>query len=119
MLLWYACSLHTYCLDEVIISLPFRWPNSLCHYTAGGHLAALAGTSGEVPDLEDRDMGNAEFSSSVQAAVAWFGPMQFSTMDQELAVLVADGICPASAVFHGEPDSGESKLVRCAVAEPS
>lgn len=37
-------------------------------HSAGGHLAALLGTSGEIKELEG-DGGNADFSSSVQAAV--------------------------------------------------
>lgn len=37
-------------------------------HSAGGHLAALLGTSGGVKDLEG-DGGNADFSSAVQAAV--------------------------------------------------
>jgi hypothetical protein len=34
MLVCYVCSLDTYSLNEVIISLLIRWPNSLCHYTS-------------------------------------------------------------------------------------
>ncbi|MBX9568511.1 MAG: alpha/beta hydrolase [Candidatus Obscuribacterales bacterium] len=41
--------------------------------SAGGHLAALLGTSGDVKELEG-DLGNNEFSSRVQAVVDWCGP---------------------------------------------
>jgi acetyl esterase/lipase len=41
--------------------------------SAGGHLAALLGTSGGVKDLEG-DLGNAGYSSRVQAVVDYFGP---------------------------------------------
>ena len=41
--------------------------------SAGGHLAALLGTSGGVKDLEGKD-GPADVSSSVQLVVDYFGP---------------------------------------------
>lgn len=41
--------------------------------SAGGHLAALLGTSGDVKELEG-ELGNNEFSSRVQAVVDWCGP---------------------------------------------
>ncbi len=44
------------------------WGNS-----AGGHLAGLAGTTGDVSELEDLSMGNPKMSSRVQAVVTWFG----------------------------------------------
>jgi acetyl esterase/lipase len=51
--------------------------------SAGGNLAALAGTSGNVTELEDLSQGNAEYSSRVQAVVDWFGPIDFCAMDQQ------------------------------------
>jgi acetyl esterase/lipase len=45
--------------------------------SAGGHLVALLGTSGDVKDLEGRVGGNLEFSSRVQAVVDYFGPSDF------------------------------------------
>ncbi len=42
--------------------------------SAGGQLAALIGTSGDLPELEGDVGGNLEFSSRVQAAVDYFGP---------------------------------------------
>lgn len=41
--------------------------------SAGGHLVALLGTSGDVPDL-DGDGGNTGVSAKVQAVCDWFGP---------------------------------------------
>jgi acetyl esterase/lipase len=41
--------------------------------SAGGHLAALLGTSGGVTELEGSG-GHAEFSSRVQAVCDWYGP---------------------------------------------
>lgn len=45
--------------------------------SAGGHLAVLMGTSGDVADLEGSVAGNAEQSSRVQAVVDFFGPTDF------------------------------------------
>jgi acetyl esterase/lipase len=83
--------------------------------SAGGHLASLAGTSGGVADLEDLSLGNANFSSSVQAAVAWYGPSDFAKMD---AQLLAQG-CSANSATHGGRDSPESNLLGCTVSEPA
>ncbi len=41
--------------------------------SAGGHLVSLLGTAGDVPELEGRELGNAEFSSRVQAVADVFG----------------------------------------------
>jgi acetyl esterase/lipase len=45
--------------------------------SAGGHLAALAGTAGDVTDLEGTE-GPQGVSSRVQAVVDWFGPTDFT-----------------------------------------
>jgi hypothetical protein len=52
--------------------------------SAGGHLSAVLGTSGDIPELEDPDQGNAAYSSRVQAVVDWFGPTDFLEMDPHL-----------------------------------
>ncbi len=41
--------------------------------SAGGHLVAMLGTSGDVKELEG-DLGNPSVSSRVQAVCDWFGP---------------------------------------------
>ena len=45
--------------------------------SAGGHLVALLGTGGDVPDLEGTVGGNLEQSSRVQAVVDMCGPTDF------------------------------------------
>jgi acetyl esterase/lipase len=45
--------------------------------SAGGHLAALLGTSGGVAELEGSALGNATHSSRVAAVVDWYGPADF------------------------------------------
>jgi acetyl esterase/lipase len=62
--------------------------------SAGGHLVALLGTSGDVKDLEG-DGGNLEQSSRVQAVVDWFGPTDMTKMGGR----------------HDAPESPESKLL--------
>ncbi len=62
---WLRANAETYQLDVENIG---AWGAS-----AGGHLVSLLGTSGGVEALEDLSMGNAEFSSEVQAVVNWYG----------------------------------------------
>lgn len=45
--------------------------------SAGGHLAALVGTSGGVRNLEGQIGGNTAYSSAVQAVCDWYGPTDF------------------------------------------
>lgn len=51
--------------------------------SAGGHLAALAGTSNGVAAVEDLSMGNPTTSSDVQVALDWFGPTDFLQLNAE------------------------------------
>jgi len=67
--------------------------------SAGGHLAALLGTTAGVTELEDFSMGNAGISSRVQAVVDWFGPTDFLAMGGN----------------HNKPLSPESLLVGCPI----
>lgn len=52
--------------------------------SAGGTLAALAGTANNGLDLEDSGLGTAVPSCSVQAVVDWYGPIDFLKMDEQL-----------------------------------
>lgn len=54
--------------------------------SAGGHLAAMVGTTGDITLFDDRSLGNAAQSSRVQAVVDWFGPIQFDQMDPQFKV---------------------------------
>jgi len=73
--------------------------------SAGGHLSALAGTSGNVKELEDLSLGNAKEPSTIQAVVNWFGPINFLTMDDQYAMLGVKGMP------HSTPDSPESEVI--------
>jgi acetyl esterase/lipase len=76
--------------------------------SAGGHLAALLGTSTRVRGLEDASMRNSRtrLSSKVQAVVVWYGPIEdFLKMDEQLTV------SGAGSPDHSSTDSPESKLL--------
>ena len=83
--------------------------------SAGGHLAALLGLTGDVPGLEgtvgeERLPGPGQpaapspaVSSKVAAVVDWYGPADLLTMDDQ-----SDGTGPFR---HDSPDSPESRLL--------
>lgn len=77
--------------------------------SAGGHLAALAGASNDVVDLEGTVGGNADRSSRVQAVVDWYGPTNFLLMDTQGQ---AQG-CGGGG--HNSATSPESLLVGCQI----
>ena len=67
--------------------------------SAGGHLVAVLGTSGGVPELEGAS-NDVKASSSVQAVVDWFGPSDFLQMSKF-----------RSSIAHDEAKSPESQLI--------
>lgn len=77
--------------------------------SAGGNLAALLGTSGDVEDdfLVGENNENLEYSSDVQAVVDWFGPLEFLKMDEQFA---ASGITPIMGTTSSD-SSAESKYI--------
>ena len=79
--------------------------------SAGGNLSALAGTSGDVKELEDLSLGNANQSSRVQAVVDWFGPTNFLLMDEQLR-RTGNG-----KPDHSDANSPESKLLGQKITE--
>ena len=50
-------------------------------FSSGGHLAALAATSADVEQLEGEVGGNLQFSSAVDAACDWSGPIDLLNME--------------------------------------
>lgn len=77
-----------------------RWSIDPAHVgimgeSAGGHLAALAGTTGCTREFDVGD--NLDQSSSVQAVVDWYGPADFTCF----------------AVNAGSPTSPEARLIGC------
>ena len=80
--------------------------------SAGGNIASMLGTAGDVAEFDDPNLGNAGVSSRVQAVINWFGPNDFSQMDAQAK---AQG-CAASDQTHSAADSPESKYLGAAVA---
>lgn len=68
--------------------------------SAGGHLVAMLGTTGQVAEFEVGE--HLDVSSRVQCVVDYFGPTDFLQMD---AQRLPDGM------IHDTPDSPESELV--------
>ncbi|MFZ4813736.1 MAG: alpha/beta hydrolase fold domain-containing protein [Phototrophicaceae bacterium] len=97
---WLRANAETYALDPERFA---SWGAS-----AGGNIAALLGTTGDVAEFDNAELGNIEFSSRVQATVDWFGPIDFGLMDAQFA---ADETCDAGAESHNAADSPESVLV--------
>ena len=64
--------------------------------SAGGNIASMLGTAGDVAEFDDPSLGNAGVSSRVQAVINWFGPNDFSQMDAQAK---AQG-CAASDQTH-------------------
>jgi len=88
-----------YGLDPIRIA---AWGDS-----SGGQLVSLLGTTAGVARFDDPKLGNPTTSSAVQAVVDWFGPVNFLTMDRQLAR--TPGLEPAER--HDAATSGESRLV--------
>jgi acetyl esterase/lipase len=95
---WLRANAQTYSLDPDRIA---AWGSS-----AGGHLAALLGTTGGVAELEG-SAGNPQYSSRVQAVIDWFGPTDLlKIQEQSLSCDLID---------HNSLFSPESQLIGCAL----
>lgn len=68
--------------------------------SAGGHLVAMLGVAGDVPELEGELGPLADVSSEVAAVVNFFGPANLLTMGDH-----------PSTMDHNAADSPESKLI--------
>ncbi|MEM6472826.1 MAG: alpha/beta hydrolase [Planctomycetota bacterium] len=84
----------TYRIDQQRIGV---WGSS-----AGGHLASLLGTSGDVEDLEG-NVGAMGTSSRVQAVCDFFGPTDLLQMDAHAI--------PGAKLKHDAPNSPEAALI--------
>ncbi|MFN7550100.1 MAG: prolyl oligopeptidase family serine peptidase [Pseudomonadota bacterium] len=93
----------TYALDPARFG---AWGSS-----AGGHLVALAGTSGNDPALEGTIGGNLRHSSRLQAVVDYYGPTDLLNMGLDEAP------APGRPARHDLPTSPESLLVGFSAAD--
>jgi acetyl esterase/lipase len=73
--------------------------------SAGGHLAALAATSGNAPQLEGTVGTELSYSSRVEAAVDYFGPIDLLQMNPDVTTP------PGSVIEHDAVQSPESRLI--------
>lgn len=94
---WLRANASTYHLDPDRIA---AWGDS-----AGGHLAAMLGVTGDRHDLEGT-VGITGPSSRVQAVADWFGPTNLLTMDEQAP---PDGLSQK----HDVAGSPESDLLGC------
>jgi len=78
---------------------------------AGGHLVALAGTSGNDPALEGTIGGHLRHSSRLQAVVDYYGPTDLLNMGLDQAP------APGRPARHDLPTSPESLLVGFSAAD--
>jgi acetyl esterase/lipase len=76
--------------------------------SSGGWTTAMAALTGDAPELEGT-VGTTGVSSKVQAAVAFYPPTNFLTMDAWAIRKCAAPQC------HDDPSSPESRLVGCAI----
>ncbi len=97
---WLRANASSYNLDPARVG---AWGAS-----AGGHLAALLGTSSGAASLTDLSLGNAMYSDKVSAVVDFFGPVTFRAMDGQLA---SNGCKPYAGVGHAAASSPPSLLV--------
>ena len=79
-------------------------------FSSGGHLSSLAGVTNNMRertvgsttvDIEGTVGGNLDFSSSVDAVVDWFGPVDMAHMNK--CETVNDGNSPEAALIGGAP----------------
>ncbi len=90
----------------------FSWGGS-----AGGCLSALAATTGDVMELEGAELGNASFSSRVKAAIDWYGPIDFLTMDEQaqkqgMSIRTNDASSPESLLIGGAIQQNADKCAK-------
>ena len=76
--------------------------------SSGGWTTAMAALTGDAPEMEG-SVGTTGVSSKVQAAVAFYPPTNFLTMDAWALKKCGQPGC------HDEPTSPESRLVGCAI----
>jgi acetyl esterase/lipase len=77
--------------------------------SSGGWASAMAAVTGDAPELEGT-VGTTGVSSAVQAAIAFYPPTEFLTMDAWMLQACGDG-----PFCHDSANSPESRLVGCPI----
>ncbi len=82
-----------------------------CGGSAGGNYAAMICLTADVSEFDDLSLVNTEYPCNVQAAVDWFGPTDFSKMDEQLS---ESGFGPCD---HNQENSPESRYLGAKIPE--
>ena len=94
-------------------------------YSSGGHLSAMAGTSGSIKlmtinsesaQIEGNVGKYTSYSSSVDAVVDWFGPTDFQSMDSCGSEMIHDALDSPESILIGGPIQDNDDL--CSLANP-
>jgi len=86
--------------------------------SAGGNLSTMAALSAGIAKFTDASLGNAGVSDAVQAAVDWFGPLQFTTMDAEFKALGTSGVMGSTNASGSAESKYLGKVIGSAEAAP-
>jgi acetyl esterase/lipase len=73
-----------------------------CGGSSGGNYAAMVCLTENVTEFDDFNLGNPGYPCNVQAAVDWFGPIDFLKMDEQLA---ESGYGPSNPCEANSPES--------------
>ncbi len=82
-------------------------------HSAGGHLAAMLGVTGDVYDLEGYHLGYPKETSAVQAVVDFFGPTDFLKAEEHFPLIPPDSC--TNATVYSSPYSMTSLLLGCLI----
>ncbi|MDZ7291770.1 MAG: alpha/beta hydrolase fold domain-containing protein [candidate division KSB1 bacterium] len=82
--------------------------------SAGGHLAALLGTTAGVDSLEDFGLGSQTTTSRVHAVITFYAPFDFLLMDGHFPQTPPDSC--THPFIHDAPDSPASELLGCQIS---
>lgn len=85
--------------------------------SAGGNLAALAGTTGGTNELYDKNLGYDNVSDKLTCVVDWFGPINFCVMDEQNEESGIKNDPNVQVQVHNTDDSFESQYLGKNVAE--
>ncbi len=82
-------------------------------HSAGGHLAAMLGTTNHIDSLEGYHLGHTQQSSTVQAVVDFFGPTDFLKADAHFPLAPPDSCVEVTE--YSAPYSMTSQLLGCPI----